>query len=99
VRGRVRASEGPASDATDELDGADVVIVDPPRKGLDANVLAASCERPPRKLLYVACGRESFERDATALLGSGKVRLSGLTVFDLFPHTGHVEVLGVFERT
>jgi 23S rRNA (uracil1939-C5)-methyltransferase len=73
----------------------DFVIADPPRKGLDAELLGALRQAPPARFAYVSCDIDSFERDAAQLLGS--FRLVSLEAFDLFPHTEHVETLAVFE--
>ena len=75
-----------------------MVIVDPPRKGLDPEVLSALCAAPPRRLVYVACGLESFLSDERALTAGGRLRLTDLAAYDMFPHTEHVETLAVFDR-
>ncbi|HVU02124.1 MAG TPA: hypothetical protein VHE30_10240 [Polyangiaceae bacterium] len=94
---RVRVVPGSAAGAVGELASADVVIVDPPRKGLDPAVRVALEARPPSRLVYVACGVASFLEDARALLANGRTRLSDLRVFDLFPHTEHAEVVATFD--
>jgi 23S rRNA (uracil1939-C5)-methyltransferase len=76
---------------------ADVVIADPPRKGLDADLAGALAESPPPRLLYVSCALESFLADSARLTASGKLRLTGLTAFNLLPYTEHVETVGRFE--
>lgn len=98
LRTRVKVLPGPVSAATSLVESADVVVVDPPRKGLDPALRAALLGTPPNRLVYVACGLPSFLEDAAALLESSKFRLSELVVFDLFPHTRHVEVAARFDR-
>ncbi len=49
------------------------------------------------RIAYVSCHPVSFARDA-AMLGKFGFALSKVRVFDMFPHTTHVETLGVFER-
>jgi tRNA/tmRNA/rRNA uracil-C5-methylase (TrmA/RlmC/RlmD family) len=95
-RARARALPGHAGDALEALAGAELVIVDPPRRGLEPALLAALAARPPARLLYVSCDLGSFERDAARLAGGGLVlvRLSG---WNLFPYTEHVETLACFE--
>jgi 23S rRNA (uracil1939-C5)-methyltransferase len=88
-----------AAEALEALDGADVVIADPPRKGIEPAVLEVLCAAPPRRLIYVACDLDSFEVQAAQLLASGRLRLVELVAFDLFPNTEHVETLACFERT
>jgi tRNA/tmRNA/rRNA uracil-C5-methylase (TrmA/RlmC/RlmD family) len=97
ARSRVQVMAGKAADHVDALHDADVVIVDPPRKGLDAAVVAALCDRPPARLVYVSCAVTSFERDLVALTTHSPLRLVGLEAFALFPYTDHVELLGVLE--
>jgi 23S rRNA (uracil1939-C5)-methyltransferase len=78
--------------------GADVVIVDPPRKGLDSELIQYLCEHPPERIVYVSCGLESFLGDADRLMSRGKLRLTGLAAFDFLPYTEHVETVARFER-
>jgi 23S rRNA (uracil1939-C5)-methyltransferase len=95
---RVRVLAGEAAGARDALDGADVVIVDPPRKGIDAGTLAALCEARPARLVYVSCDPGSLERDLARLRAEGRYRLSVLEAFALFPWTEHVETFARLER-
>jgi tRNA/tmRNA/rRNA uracil-C5-methylase (TrmA/RlmC/RlmD family) len=68
----------------------DLIIVDPPRKGLDA------LPPPARHLIYVSCGFESFKRDTARLLAEGW-KLKEATGYLLFPGTNHVEILALFQ--
>ena len=77
---------------------ADVVIADPPRRGLDDALLAALVADPPALLIAISCNLETFLRDAHALLASGRMRLAAAIPYALFPHTAHVETLARFER-
>ena len=95
-RGRADIRPGPAADCLDVLPGADVVIVDPPRKGVDAAVLARLVEAPPARLVVVSCGLDAFLREADAL--RVRMALRALVPFALFPHTAHVETAALFER-
>jgi 23S rRNA (uracil1939-C5)-methyltransferase len=74
------------------------VIADPPRKGLDAELIEYLSEQPPERFLYVSCGLESFLNDAAQLTSRGKLRLGALTAFNLLPFTEHVETVARFER-
>jgi 23S rRNA (uracil1939-C5)-methyltransferase len=96
-RARAAVIAGTAADAVEAAADADVVLVDPPRKGLDAPLAAALAAAPPRRLLYVSCDLDSFERDA-ARLHAGGARLAALDAFALFPGTEHVETVARFER-
>lgn len=97
-RERVAIHPGPAASVTHLIPEADVVIVDPPRKGLEPDVLAALVRSPPARLVYVSCGLPSFLTDAEHLIESGAWMLRSLDVFALFPFTEHVETLAVFDR-
>ncbi len=101
VRDRIEVVEGAAAVAAPRLGGAgapDVVIVDPPRKGLDAPLRARLEADPPERLLYVSCDVDSFVDDARALTAAARLRLVALEAWAFFPFTDHVEVLARFER-
>jgi tRNA/tmRNA/rRNA uracil-C5-methylase (TrmA/RlmC/RlmD family) len=97
-RAKVEVVPGAAGDACAVAADADTVIVDPPRKGLDALLCEQLAAQPPGRLIYVSCGLESFLADATRLTSGGALRLTGLAAFNLMPYTEHVETVGVFER-
>ncbi len=97
-RRRTSVAPGAAVGAAAAIRDADVVIADPPRKGLDPEVRAALLAAPPRSFLYVACGLSAFLEDTRGLVGSGRFGLAELVAFDLFPYTEHVEVAARFER-
>jgi tRNA/tmRNA/rRNA uracil-C5-methylase (TrmA/RlmC/RlmD family) len=94
-RERARVLAGPASEHLDAIDGADVVVVDPPRKGLDAALLARLVSQPPPRLVVVSCGLDAFLREAAALRTT--IALRALVPFALFPFTEHVETVALFE--
>jgi tRNA/tmRNA/rRNA uracil-C5-methylase (TrmA/RlmC/RlmD family) len=98
TRAKVSVLPGPAATAIDAVTRADVVIVDPPRKGLDEPLTQHLAAQPPQRLLYVSCDLGSLTRDATRLLAPGRLRLTALTAFNLMPYTNHVETLARFER-
>jgi 23S rRNA (uracil1939-C5)-methyltransferase len=98
-RERITVRPGPADAVLDALDASDVVIVDPPRKGLDRGVTDAIADRAPEQLIYVACGLPAFVRDARRLVESRRMVLAELAAFDLFAHTEHVEVVARFQRS
>jgi tRNA/tmRNA/rRNA uracil-C5-methylase (TrmA/RlmC/RlmD family) len=97
-RNKVSVAPGPAGALHLIAAGADVVIADPPRKGLDTQLTEYLSELPPACFLYVSCGLESFLNDAEQLTSRGKLRLGALTAFNLLPFTGHVETVARFER-
>lgn len=91
---RARILGGPAAAHVGALAGADVVIVDPPRKGLDTVLLDALVATPPPRLVVVSCGVEAFVREAAALRTT--MALRALVPFALFPFTEHVETVALF---
>ncbi len=98
TRARISVVPGPAGSACPAASGAQVVIADPPRKGLDPELAAHLGHNPPERFVYVSCSLESFIADAARLTSHGKLRLAALTAFDLFPFTEHVETVARFER-
>ena len=99
LRDRVEVVPGAAQAATQAALGSQVVIVDPPRRGLDPELTRFLAAQPPEHLIYVSCGLTSFLNDADLLLAGGKMRLSELTAFNLMPFTAHVETVASFRRT
>jgi 23S rRNA (uracil1939-C5)-methyltransferase len=97
-RAKISIIPGPAGPAREAALGMDIVIADPPRKGLDTELTELISESPPQRFVYVSCGLESFLNDAARLTASGKLRLGALAAFNLLPFTEHVETVATFER-
>ncbi len=97
VQSRAHLYEGPAGDYASLVPACDVVLVDPPRKGLDAALLQSILETPPQRLIYVSCGLDSLWRETQQILESGSMKLRDIRAFALFPYTEHVETLAYFE--
>jgi tRNA/tmRNA/rRNA uracil-C5-methylase (TrmA/RlmC/RlmD family) len=97
-RAKLSILPGPAEGWARAASSCDVLIVDPPRKGLDRALRDHLREEPPARLIYVSCGLDSFLADARRLLEGGKLRLASLAAFDLFPYTDHAETVARFER-
>jgi 23S rRNA (uracil1939-C5)-methyltransferase len=95
---RISVTPGEAGKCLAMAAGAQVIIADPPRKGLDAQLADYLSENPPERFIYVSCGLESFIQDTVRLVSRGKLRLSALTAFNLLPFTHHVELVAQFER-
>ncbi|MFP4679630.1 MAG: 23S rRNA (uracil(1939)-C(5))-methyltransferase RlmD [Chitinispirillaceae bacterium] len=92
----VRFYAGGASEMIPDFAGRfDVVVVDPPRKGLEAEVVSALNSSPLKRVVYVSCNPRTLARDVGLLSGYRLVSLSGV---DMFPHTEHVESVAVLER-
>jgi len=85
VAGRVEEEIGAALPA-------DVVLVNPPRTGLDERVPAAlvGAHPPARAIIYVSCNPATLARDVTRLRGYA---VASLLAFDMFPQTAHVETV------
>jgi 23S rRNA (uracil1939-C5)-methyltransferase len=97
-RGKISVVAGSAAASLSAMSGAQVVIADPPRKGLDPELTESLRESPPDRFVYVSCGLESFRDDAARLTASGALRLRAVTAFNLIPFTAHVETVACFER-
>lgn len=74
------------------------VILDPPRVGLHPKVAATVAEMSAQNLIYVACHPPSLGRDA-AILAQGGWHITDLWAVDLFPQTGHIELVARFARS
>ena len=98
VREKVEVAPGAAQTALHAASDSRVVIVDPPRRGLDAELTQYLAAQPPEQLIYVSCGLPSFLHDVGLLLAGGKLRLAELTAFNLMPFTEHVETVASFQR-
>ena len=97
-RARITVVPGPAASARESALGAQVVIADPPRKGLDLELTEFLGEHAPERFIYVSCGLESFLADAVRLTARGTLRLTALSAVNLLPFTAHVETVACFER-
>ena len=85
---------GDAGEAALELEKqgikADVVVVDPPRKGLNGDTIEALARFAPRRIVYVSCDPATLARDVALLKERGYV-LKNAMAADLFPRCSHVE--------
>jgi len=78
----------------------DRMLIDPPREGAQAVALALAQLEPqerPTRIVYVSCNPATLARDAGILVHEGGYKLSAAGVVNMFPHTGHVESIAVFE--
>lgn len=94
---------GDAAAAAKELKNkgvsADVVLLDPPRKGCDEELLnTVSQDFKPERIVYVSCNVSTLARD-TGILNRSGYRLVEYTPVDLFPKTAHTESVALFVRT
>jgi 23S rRNA (uracil1939-C5)-methyltransferase len=72
-----------------------VIILDPPRKGVDPRIVRGLVEDPAPILLYLSCNPTTLARDLRGLLEA--YVLADLRVYDFFPHTPHIETLAILE--
>ncbi|MFT9056253.1 MAG: 23S rRNA (uracil(1939)-C(5))-methyltransferase RlmD [Ethanoligenens sp.] len=75
----------------------DVVVVDPPRKGLDVAAIDAIARMSPSRLVYISCNPETLVRDL-ALFAERGYQCTRVRPFDLFPRTAHVETVVLMSR-
>ncbi|MDU9695279.1 23S rRNA (uracil(1939)-C(5))-methyltransferase RlmD [Priestia aryabhattai] len=75
---------------------ADVIVVDPPRKGCDEALLNTIIDMKPKKVVYVSCGPATLARDL-AILEKGGYETVEVQPVDMFPHTTHVENVAVLK--
>ena len=94
----VELYEAPAEAVLPSLDVIpDIVIVDPPRAGLDKTVLDAIVVQGPTHIAYVSCDPSTLARDAARFIAGG-YRLIQVTPFDLFPQTSSIESISYLEK-
>ena len=93
-----------AGDCTEVVDdliekgiNADVVVVDPPRKGCDGELLNLINKISPEKIVYVSCNSSTLARDISLLSDFG-YKLKKVTAVDMFPQTAHVECVAQLWR-
>ena len=77
---------------------ADVIVVDPPRKGCEESLLQTIVDMQPEKVVYVSCDSATLARDVKFLRENG-YELKKVTPVDQFPNTVHVEtVVGLHRK-
>ena len=79
------------------LERPDVVVLDPPRGGLAKKVVARVAASGPARIVYVSCNPTTMAPDCALFAGLG-YRLVHVTPVDMFPHTPHIEAVGLLER-
>ncbi len=76
---------------------ADVVVVDPPRKGCDGRLLETILQIAPEKIVYVSCNPATLARDL-AVLTDGGYQVRTVQPVDMFPNTVHVEAIVLLQK-
>ena len=78
------------------LQGVDLVIINPPRRGLSAAIREDLLSLAPSSIIYSSCDPETFSRDIENLATAYTLKV--FAPFDMFPLTSHCEVLGILEK-
>ena len=86
-----------AKEHSGESAHADVIMVDPPRKGCEESVLTTMVNMQPERIVYVSCDSATLARDLKYLCGNG-YELRKVRAVDMFPHTGHVETVCLLSK-
>lgn len=73
-----------------------VVILDPPRRGVDPAIVRGLVEDPVPRILYLSCNPTTLARDLKGFLEG--YDLADVRAYDFFPHTPHIETLAVLDR-
>ncbi|MEQ9878745.1 23S rRNA (uracil(747)-C(5))-methyltransferase RlmC [Pectobacterium aroidearum] len=81
--------------ATGKAEIPELVLVNPPRRGIGSELCAYLSRMAPDYILYSSCNAESMAKDMTELTNYRALRVQ---LFDMFPHTAHYEVLTLLER-
>jgi 23S rRNA (uracil1939-C5)-methyltransferase len=89
-----RRHVGRVEDVLREMHPPDMVIVNPPRTGMDERVTAALTRLAPRRVVYISCDPATLARDLQRM---DRLRLVSVQAFDLFPQTSHVETVALLE--
>ena len=92
------AAEEVAPKLIEKGEKADVVVLDPPRKGCDEKLLMAISQMKPERIVYVSCDCATMARDSKFLCENGYT-LKEAHAFDQFPQTSHVESVALLVRT
>jgi 23S rRNA (uracil1939-C5)-methyltransferase len=84
--------------ACPDIPESDYLLLDPPRSGAGPNLERWAGSGRVERIVYVSCNPRTFAADAARLSGLG-FTLQEVGAFDMFPHTAHVETLGLFVRS
>jgi 23S rRNA (uracil1939-C5)-methyltransferase len=90
--------EGRVETLLPTLDPADIVLLDPPRKGCGSVVLEALLHQHPRQIIYISCHAATQARDLQILLAQGTYEVKAWRAADFFPQTSHVESVVFLDR-
>jgi 23S rRNA (uracil1939-C5)-methyltransferase len=93
----VEAVNADVFDYIEEIEKANLIIFDPPRKGLGEKIFKNLNRIRPEKIIYVSCNPNSFLRDLKILIEIG-YDIEVIKPFDFFPQTHHIEICSILKR-
>ena len=73
----------------------DIIVVDPPRKGLDKKSIKYILDFKPKKIGYISCNPATLARDLGLL--EKEYDIDEITPVDMFPHTSHIESIAILK--
>lgn len=82
---------GAAEKLLPQMGGMDLLLLNPPRKGCDEELLKAALKQKPKRVIYISCNPASLARDLAILAPSYMIQ--EVQPFDMFPQTSHVETV------
>ncbi|MCD6277847.1 class I SAM-dependent RNA methyltransferase [candidate division WOR-3 bacterium] len=91
----IKVFRGKVEENLDAFNGATKVVLDPPREGLNKNVIVALNEIKPERIVYISCNPSTLARDIKLLDGFKVAEVYG---FNMFPYSYHVESIAILER-
>ena len=74
------------------------MVVDPPRKGCDENLLNLMLNMKPEKIVYVSCDSATLARDLKILCSTNDYEIKKVQPVDMFPHSYHVETVVLLSK-
>ena len=86
-----------AKDILKEVTKSDIIIVDPPRKGLDRKLVEGLIEKDVKNIVYVSCNPNTLARDYSIFKENGYI-LKEISCVDMFPNTIHVECVVLLSK-
>jgi hypothetical protein len=91
-----RAVLAPSEQALDYITGKEIVIVDPPRAGLHADVIATLLQKLPPRIIYLSCNPVTQARDVALL--QQNCHIVHHRGYNFFPRTPHIEHLIILDK-
>ena len=87
-----------AKDILKEVRKDDIIIVDPPRKGLDRKLVDGLIKKDVKNIVYVSCNANTLARDYSIFKDNGYI-LKEISCVDMFPNTIHVEAVTLLVKS